>query len=287
MDHQGGLPGTLEGHSRSILQAGTLQLLLALLLRPHWWAALDAHARRLIRGLLDHGLPKPLSLYLDQLVEADDLMSFVASYDSSVLWTETPVEELWRSLCDTLLKTPAAAIPASSRKRLDTFVEVLVGELGLSSVYLLVDGVDGVFETATDPRAAAALIDPLLAHVTGWAQHRLFLKAFLPAEVAPALEIGHLALLRTCRRADMKWFTPLLADVIRRRVFIATEGAFSSLDALSTPELTDVETQLAGAAAPLPRGAGTYWPAALGTRAAQQRRGQTRHCRPGSRHEMV
>ena len=52
MDHQGGLPGTLEGHSRSILQAGTLQLLLALLLRPHWWAALDAHARRLIRGLL-------------------------------------------------------------------------------------------------------------------------------------------------------------------------------------------------------------------------------------------
>ena len=180
-------------------------------------------------------------------------MSFVASYDSSALWTETPGEELWRSLCDTLLKTPAAAVPASSRKRLDTFVEVLVGELGLSSVYLLVDGVDGFFETATDPRAAVALIDPLLAHVTGWAQHRLFLKAFLPAEVAPALETGHLALLRTCRRADMKWFTPLLADVIRRRVFIATEGAFSSLDALSTPELTDVETQLARAVTPLPR----------------------------------
>jgi len=253
MNSRGGLPENLEDHSQLIIQAGTLQLLLALLYRPHWWGGLRVQTRKLVRGLLDCDLPSPLDHYLDQLVDTDGLVSFLQGYNPSIAWTQPPARERWRSVCNTLSDTPAAAIPEKSGDRLNIFLDILINELNLSSIYLLLDGVDGFFETATDPAAAIALIDPLLAEVEAWSQRRLFLKAFLPAEIAPALEISRPAPLRACRIVNIKWSTPALAHVIRQRVFVATEGAFGSLDALSTPDLTDIETQLARAVVPLPR----------------------------------
>jgi predicted dinucleotide-utilizing enzyme len=51
----------------------------------------------------------------------------------------------------------------------------------------------------------------------------------------------------------MHWTPVLLAEVVRRRVYIASEGAFGSLDAITSPALRDVETMLARKVAPLPR----------------------------------
>lgn len=249
IDSRGRLPTSLEDHLRSILQALAPQLLSAFLLRPHWWGKLNGRARKLIRGLLDHDLPAPLSHYLDQLATTGDLASFVTAYDPVASLLDVPAEERWRAFRDALSTTPSTDVPIDAQERLDSYMALLIGELGLSSVYLLVDGIDGFFETARAPDASAGLIAPLMAQMAIWAERRLFLKAFLPTEVASALGTNLSAL----RRADIRWSTPLLADVIRRRVFVATEGAFGSLDALSTPDLTDVETQLARAAAPLPR----------------------------------
>jgi predicted dinucleotide-utilizing enzyme len=53
--------------------------------------------------------------------------------------------------------------------------------------------------------------------------------------------------------ATIRWDPAQLAEVIRRRVYVASEGAFGSLDAIASPALRDVETILAGAALPLPR----------------------------------
>ncbi|MBK8050168.1 MAG: hypothetical protein IPK16_25535 [Anaerolineales bacterium] len=41
--------------------------------------------------------------------------------------------------------------------------------------------------------------------------------------------------------------------MIRRRAYVATDGDFGSLDAISSPELRDVETTLARIPKPLPR----------------------------------
>lgn len=253
MNNRGELPETLAEHCRAILQAGAVQLLRALLARPHWWGRLETSARKLLRGLLDQDLPAPLAHYLDWASESAAHLSLMRDTDWPGLQAEAPAGERQRSLCAALLATPPAATPADPLERLKAFVEVLVGALSLSSVYLLVDGVDSFSETAADPRRALALIAPLLSQTATWQRQHLLFKGFFPAEIASALETDYRELLGPGRRADIKWSTPLLADVIRRRIFVATEGAFGSLDAVSTPDLTDVETQLARAVAPLPR----------------------------------
>jgi hypothetical protein len=47
------------------------------------------------------------------------------------------------------------------------------------------------------------------------------------------------------RAAALTWDDNLLAEVVRRRVFVASRGAFDSLDAVSAPDLRNVELALA------------------------------------------
>jgi hypothetical protein len=45
----------------------------------------------------------------------------------------------------------------------------------------------------------------------------------------------------------------MLAELLRKRIYVASGGEFDSLDAISSPDLRDVETLLATAVTPLPR----------------------------------
>jgi hypothetical protein len=47
------------------------------------------------------------------------------------------------------------------------------------------------------------------------------------------------------RAATLTWDDNLLAEVVRRRVFVASRGAFDSLDAVSAPDVRNVELTLA------------------------------------------
>ena len=51
---------------------------------------------------------------------------------------------------------------------------------------------------------------------------------------------------QTLRVATLSWDDHLLAEVIRRRIFVATDRKFDSLDAVSAPDVRNVELILAG-----------------------------------------
>jgi hypothetical protein len=253
LSSSGAFPATGTEHLVAILRAGALSLLLALLLRPHWWVALDGEARRFVAGLLEHDLPAPLAYYLAQAQETGSLASLWRGCGMAVAPTTEPPATRWLPLCAELTTTPAGPIPPDTAARLQALADFLLGPLGHSVVYLLVDGIDGFVETAADPQAAVALLDPLLAYTEGWAAQRLLLKGFFPIEIAAALDATSPALARQTRRVTLRWSPPQLAEVIRQRVWVATEGSFGSLDALCSPGLRDAETQLARIVTPLPR----------------------------------
>jgi hypothetical protein len=202
---------------------------------------------------LDRDLPAPLSYYLAQAQETGSLAPLWRGCGMAVAPTIEPPATRWLSLCAELIATPAGATPATAADRLQAFVNLLLGPLDLSSVFLLLDGVDGFVETAADPHAAAAMLAPLLANTGAWAAHGLLLKGFFPLEIATALDAAYPEMMRQTRRVILSWSPPQLADVIRQRVWVATEGGFGSLDALCSPSLRDSETQLARIVAPLPR----------------------------------
>lgn len=130
--------------------------------------------------------------------------------------------------------------PSQSHSLEDDFA-LLNDVFGARSIHLLVDGLDGFMETQS-PQALLAWIEPLLNTLDTWEKKNIYLKFFLPMDISDAPALTNL---RTLRAAALTWDDHLLAEVIRRRVFAASSGAFDSLDAISAPDLHNVELSLA------------------------------------------
>ena len=246
----GKLPGTLDEHLIVILQSAALSLLQALGIRPHWWEGLDNATHRTLRALLDRDLPVSLAHYLAQAQDA----LLLASQDSSSREQSGVGSDLsrWTSVAQQLTATPASTVSNSPLDRLRTFAELLLGPLGFSAVYLLVDGVDGFPETADSPAATAALLDPLMSRSRSLGEDGIFLKGFFPTEAATALA-DSISPRQSLHQVTIAWSPQLLAEVLRQRIYVATAGEFGSLDAISAPGLRDAETRIARAVKPLPR----------------------------------
>lgn len=130
--------------------------------------------------------------------------------------------------------------PAQPQSLDDDFA-LLNGVFGVRSIHILVDGLDGFMETQS-PQALLAWIEPLLNTLETWEKKNIYLKFFLPMDIsdAPALTNVH-----ALRAAALTWDDHLLAEVVRRRVFVASRRTFDSLDAISAPDLRNVELSLA------------------------------------------
>jgi len=246
----GKLPTTLDVHLQAILQAATLSLFQAFSIRPHWWDALDGNARRTVRGLFDCALPISLSHHLAQV---QDALFSAPQTDFGRHYSGTNVDlPRWALVLGQLVKTSSAAISVSPLDRLQTLVDLILGPLGLSAVYLLVDGIDGFPETADSPSASSSLLAPLMANAHLWSEKGVFLKGFLPVETAATLT-GSVSFKQPIHQVSIVWSPQLLAEVLRQRIYVATSGEFSSLDAVSAPSFRDIETRIARSAKPLPR----------------------------------
>jgi hypothetical protein len=124
---------------------------------------------------------------------------------------------------------------------LDDSFELLNNAFGVKSIHILVDGLDGFMETRT-PNRLLAWIEPLINVLETWEMKDIYLKLFLPMDISDA---SGLASLRPLRAAPLTWDDHLLAEVVRRRVFVASRGAFDSLDAIGAPDVRGIELILA------------------------------------------
>lgn len=131
-------------------------------------------------------------------------------------------------------------VPPQSQSLEDDFA-LLNDVFGARSVHILVDGLDGFMETQST-QALLAWIEPLLNTLDTWEKKNIYLKFFLPMDISDAPALTNL---RALRAAALTWDDHLLAEVIRRRVFVASRRTFDSLDAISAPDLRNVELSLA------------------------------------------
>lgn len=130
--------------------------------------------------------------------------------------------------------------PSESLSLDDSFA-LISDVFDVRSFHLLIDGLDGFMESQS-PQALLTWIEPLLKTLETWERKNIYLKFFLPIDISDA---PTLTSLRTLRAAALNWDDHLLAEVIRRRVFVATDGVFDSLDAVSAPDVRNVELTLA------------------------------------------
>jgi hypothetical protein len=118
--------------------------------------------------------------------------------------------------------------------------EVLRGAFGTKSIHILMDGLDGFMETRSSP-ALLAWIKPLLDILDEWEKQNIYIKFFLPMDISDAPALVNL---NTLRSATLAWDDNLLAEIIRRRIFVASRGNFDTLDAISSPDVRNIELTL-------------------------------------------
>ncbi len=239
---------------RQLACDGAAALLIGLAFRPERFLALTPSDRQQVAAFLYASLPGPLAHYVDILRQTGTPLSLPPLLDRAYVLPNPPDPQQLTQFCAALsaVRPPRSVLP-EPEEHFDQLINCLQEKLHFGSVLILVDGVDALPETSTDPAKVIDWLRPLLVRVPEWAKRRIYVKGFLSEEIQAPL-MHHLGdLWPTVRHARLEWTPTLLAELIRRRIYSATQGKFGSLDAFSSSELRDVETTLVKLAPPNPR----------------------------------
>ncbi|MDW8069169.1 MAG: hypothetical protein RML46_09665 [Anaerolineae bacterium] len=212
-------------------------LLFQLAYQPQNFLELPAAERQRVRQLLEQTLPAPLEYYLLQLKDAGSLKPLAHTFDPTS--QELPAEPLPPTIqlfCQALSengrlkKGPNYALPAEHI--LETFFQTIFDLLKYESIYLLVDGADAYTQ---ESQSIVRIIEPILNRLRNWADRKIFPKLFLPNDVAPL--ISHTLLTEPTKMVIINWKRDLLAAIVRERLYVASEGMYNGLEAISTRDI--------------------------------------------------
>jgi len=232
---------TYYQHLVELTQTGAVQLFLGLCHHPEWFFDLNLTIQQKVAEVMAWSLSvESLKYYLDELQATHNLEALRQEFDPTFKTTTpfdlTTAKKFYNVLSGQL--DNIAPAPDTPDIRWSILGELLLDHLGFPSIYILLDGLDNTIETATDPHLALVSLTPLLPMLDIWAERRIFFKGFLPIEVKSVISPQLLAQSRT---VSIDWDATKLAKLICQRVFVASTGAFSSLDALVTPSLRGFE----------------------------------------------
>jgi hypothetical protein len=221
-----------QGIQRAIARAAFMYLASY----PHLFFALTPPIKQTIKTLL-LDIPFGLDFHLRALTESRFLSDLEQALGAPAFSNLPELGGAHRQLARDLEKE--TAFPKSLV--LEDCFALLTDAFGTQSIHILIDGLDGFIETHAS-QALLAWIEPLLNVLEDWNRKNIYLKFFLPMDISDAPALTEQGVLRA---AALTWDDNLLAEVVRRRVFVATRGAFDSLDAVSAPDLRNVELTLA------------------------------------------
>jgi len=248
-----GTPPTTKEHLRLLLEAGTCALLTGLAFRPERLFRASSTEIRAVTAILRAGLPGPLDYYLDILRETGTPAGLTPLLERTYALTAPPPPDVLDRFCNTLATSGTDAMRGRMEEVFQTFVEVVTDALGFSHVLLLIDGLDAIYENQENVQHAVAWVCELFDRSETWAKSKTYIKLFIPDSLEPAItEHLHRHAIPT-RIARIIWNHDLLVSMLRKRISAASEERFESLDAISTPALTNIEQQIVKNLPPLPR----------------------------------
>jgi hypothetical protein len=222
-------------HFEGIMRALARAVFMYLVSYPDLFFVLGAEIRQKVKRLL-MGLPYGLPFNLDGLLAAEFITEIEQLLGVSALSGLQKLDKSHRQLAQELARESSRPEPL----RLEESFELLRDAFGAKSIHILVDGLDGFVETRSW-HALIAWIRPLLEVLNDWDRYNIYLKFFLPMDIS---ETPALRAIRSLRTATLEWDDNLLASLVRRRIFVASGGNFDSLDALSAPDIRNVELTL-------------------------------------------
>ncbi|MCS6937770.1 MAG: hypothetical protein NZM94_00785 [Roseiflexus sp.] len=269
-----GKPPTADQHLHLLLEAGTCALLTGLAFRPERLLRASSAEIRAIVGMLRAGLPGPLNYYLDVLRETGTPAGLTPILERTYALIAPPPQDALHHFCGVLETTNADAARGQPEELFRLFVDLVTGALGFSHILILIDGIDAIYENQAENRLALQWVDDLFDYSKTWSGWKVFIKLFAPDMIEPHITDYLSTHITTDFIARIVWNADLLVELLRKRIFAASDGRFESLDAISTPALADVEWQIVDEITPLPRVALQVTRRALLNYAARTNEGQ-------------
>lgn len=253
----------LEAYLPGILEAGARSLLAGLSYRPEAFLDLEPATQKKIASILNFLLPggpeaNPLVFYLkDILAESDTPEPLLKQLSWPGFLDNPPSKEITDRFIASMEPDPSlwkTLQEQNPQEIFSQFTNILLKDLGFRSIFLLVDGADAYPDNDSQGENAGRLVMPILQNVPWFLRHQVFVKAFLPDYARLFLYSRVANIFKVAQQVELEWTHDLLAEMVRKRVWVATNGIINSLDAFSESGLNDVETRLARAITPpLPR----------------------------------
>lgn len=237
-----------SAHKSVILQAVAFELLLRLAYHPQHLDGVAPDGQRRIRAFLDRHLPMFLDHLLNQITGAQSLVQLAQRYDPTARWPNPPDVLMLERFGKTLSRV---AVPQDEFIGLDAWgacASLILEMLGFEAIYLLIDGVDAYPETFQRPAHTWELLQPVLDRMDSWAKQHVFVKAFLPSEMADSCPLTVDVI-----RGTICWTQEALKLLLQRRMEAASGMAPAGLSMLGDPELFDLEMRVIQAIKPYPR----------------------------------
>ena len=135
-------------------------------------------------------------------------------------------------------------------------IDFLMEKFPYGAVHFLLDGVDGFSETVARPILGAQWLETWMeGFFTFFPTDSVRLKVFTPPEMAPQWKGDQI--LPFLERTEILWNRANLVEMLRRRVYIASDRKFETLDALCDDSINEMEDILVDVlfekGTPLPR----------------------------------
>jgi len=247
---------TLEEHLQKIVHSSAIALFLAFTYYPLILLRASASLQTHLIQFITTWIPNP-DYYLAVLRTNHQPDVVAGQLDRSYVLHQSPDVSLLNLVCDIFekhLSDEKLPISPSIHTVFEKVMNWITRDLEFRSVYILLDGVDGFPELASSPGFAAQSLVQLLAKAPEWTASRIFIKGFLPLEIRPHLQKYLEKQWATLGQVELKWDAAMLAEMLRRRVYVATEREYASLSKVSALPLgQDLEFELARNVNPLPR----------------------------------
>lgn len=247
---------TLEEHLQKIVNSTAISLFLAIAYYPLIYLRASGHLQLRLVQFISTWIPN-LDYYLEILLTSNEPDIVAAQVDKSYVLHQTPDSTLLKLTCESfkkLLSEKKLTISLSIQRVFEQVMTWITQDLGFRAVYILLDGVDGFPQLASSPNFAAQSLINLFTNAPEWTSSHIFIKGFLPLEIRAHFQERLQKHWEAFSQVELRWNDSMLADMIRRRIYAATEGEFASLSAVSgLPSAQDLELELARAVNPLPR----------------------------------
>jgi hypothetical protein len=247
---------TLEEHLQKIVHSSAIALFLSFTYYPLLLLKSSSPLQIQLVQFIATWIPN-LDYYLTILRTSHQPDIVAEQLDRSYILhqsTDTLILDLVCDIFEKYLNKEKTPISLSIHTVFNHVMNWITRDLGFRSVYILLDGVDGFPELASSPGFAAQSLIQFFAKAPEWAALNIFIKGFLPLEIRPHLKKHLEKQWSALDQVVLKWDAALLAEMLRRRVYAATEGEYASLSKVSTlPSGQDLEFELAHNVNPLPR----------------------------------